>query len=99
FANAKVLELTNNQVNIAWPWFAFGMVAVIALLSYFDVKLSAMVLGVALIAEVAILIVFDLGVFGHAGNGVTINAAALNPIAAFQAFDTFNGPDGKAVTG
>ncbi len=97
FANADVLQWTG--VNIAWPWFAFGMVAAIAVLSFFDVKLSAIVLGVALIAEVVILVIFDLGVFGHVGNGATVNAAALNPVAAFQAFDGFKTPDGKDIAG
>ena len=37
------------------------MIALISVLSYHDVQLSVMVLGVALILEVVILVIFDLG--------------------------------------
>jgi amino acid transporter len=95
FANADVKQWFG--VDVPWPWFAFAMVAVICALSYMDVKLSAMVLGVALIAEVVILIIFDFGVFGHIGNGAVVSGAAVNPAGAFQAFDAFKTPDGKDV--
>jgi amino acid transporter len=97
FANAKVMELTG--ANVPWPVFAFAMIAGIAILSYFDVKLSAIVLGVALIAEVLILVIFDFGVFSHAGNGVVVNSAAVNPVAAFQGFEAFKTVDGKDIAG
>lgn len=74
--------------DVPWPVFAFGMVAGISILSYFDVKISTIILGTALIGEVVILLVFDFGVFSHAGGGgAVIDTAALNPIAAFQGFD------------
>ena len=95
FANADFQQWFG--VNIPWPVFAFAMIAGICVLSYMDVKLSAMILGVALIAEVVILIVFDFGVFGHAGNGATVNSAALNPVAAFQGFEAFKSVDGKDI--
>ena len=84
-------------VDIAWPWFAFAMIGGIAVLSFFDVKLSAIVLGAALIAEVVILVIFDFGVFSHAGNGAVVSAAAVNPVAAFQGFEAFKSADGKDV--
>jgi amino acid transporter len=83
--------------NIPWPWFAFAMIGGIAVLSFFDVKLSAIVLGAALIAEVVILVIFDFGVFSHAGSGAVVSTAAVNPAAAFQGFDAFKTPDGKDV--
>lgn len=84
FANLKVMELTG--VNVPWPVFALGMVAAIAALSYFDVKFSSAILGVALVAEVIILVIFDTGVFSHNGAGATVSTAALNPLAAFHGF-------------
>ena len=83
FANAKVMDLTG--ANIGWHWFALFMVALIALLSYLDVKLSSIILGVALIAEVVILVIYDLGVFGSASSAVS--AAAVNPANAFVGFE------------
>ena len=37
FANLKVNAF---GVNIGWPWFALGMVVLISLLTFFDVRLS-----------------------------------------------------------
>jgi amino acid transporter len=84
FMNLKISALFN--VNVPWPVLSLAMVAVIAVLTYFDIKVSSAVLGVALVAEVIILIIFDGGVFAHNGNGAVVQAAALNPVAAFQGF-------------
>ena len=81
FANAKVQEW---GWNVAWPWFAFGMVALIAILTYFDVRLSAQVLGVALIGEVLILLIMDVAIFGQGGENV--QWSALNPAEAFSGY-------------
>ena len=55
--------------GVAWPVFAFGMVALIGVLSYLDVKISARVLGVTLILEVLILLIMDIFIFGKGGEG------------------------------
>jgi amino acid transporter len=81
FANAKVNEW---GADIPWPWFAFGMIALIAILAYFDVRLSAWVLGIALIGEVIILLIMDVAIFGQGGENV--QWAALNPAEAFTGF-------------
>jgi amino acid transporter len=88
FLNLKIMQLFN--VNVPWPILALGMVALIAVLTYFDVKVSSAVLGAALVAEVIILVVFDTGIFMHNGNGVLVQTAALNPLAAFQGFPAHN---------
>lgn len=75
--------------GVPWPVFAFGMIAAIAALSYFEVKLSTIVLGVALVGEVLILVLFDIGVL--TGEGANIDPAALNPLAAFKGFEAHNG--------
>lgn len=84
FLNLKVSQLFG--VNVPWPLLALAMVAGIAALAHYDIKLSAKVLGVALIAEVICLIVFDLGVFAHAGSGAVVQLSALDPTRAFQGF-------------
>ena len=58
------------------------MVLLISVLSYFDIHISARVLGVALVTEVLILLVFDAAVFSPSNSNV--QAAAINPINAFQ---------------
>ena len=88
FANAKILALTG--LNVPWPLLATGMVLVIGALTYFDVKLSTLILGAALVAEVIVMLAFDTGIFARSG-GTHITLAALNPAAAFHGFTAQNG--------
>src|ERR1017187_3371554 len=81
FAYFLNLKLAQFGVNIGWPWLALGMVLLISVLTYFDVRLSSMLLGIGLITEIVILIVFDGFMFGHGH----IPAAAINPVNAFKA--------------
>jgi amino acid transporter len=86
FAYFTTLKLSEFGISIAWPWLALAMVLVISILTYFDVRLSAIVLGVGLVTEVLIMLVFDAGIFGHAGAGAHVDATVLNPINAFAGF-------------
>src|SRR6516165_3029911 len=67
FAYFLSLKLNQFGVNIAWPWLALAMVLIISILTYFDVRISSMVLAVVLISEVVILLIFDVFLFarGH----------------------------------
>lgn len=84
FGNAWVQS--HFGINVPWIWLAVFMIALIAVLSYRDVKLSAMVLGVALILEVVILAIFDAGALLSSTSN--FNPEALNvlnvntPVAA-----------------
>lgn len=82
FAYFAHLKFAEHGREIAWPWFAFGMIALIALLTYFDVKLSARILGVALITEVLILVIMDVGIFAQGGEN--IQGGAINIANAFK---------------
>jgi amino acid transporter len=92
FLNPKILELTG--ANVPWPYLALFMVALIAILTYFDVKLSTWILGIALIGEVIILLIFDVGIFTNPA--AHIDPAALNPVNAFKGFPA---PDDKLTAG
>src|SRR5437899_769505 len=70
-----VAKLRKNAIGL-------GMVALISVLAWFDVRLSSMVLGVALISEVVILVIFDIAMFAHGG----LPLASLNPVNAFKGF-------------
>ena len=59
FGNAWVQ--THLGINIPWIWFAVFMIVLISILAYRDVQLSVKILGVALILEVIILVIFDAG--------------------------------------
>jgi hypothetical protein len=78
-------------INVPWLWLALLMLAVIAVLAYRDVKLSAKILGVALMAEVAMLTIFSLGVI-FAGSGAHFSMPNNGPASPFD----FN--NGDAIT-
>src|SRR5580698_6142794 len=82
FAYFLSLKLNAYGVSIAWPWLALGMVAIIAALTYFDVRISSWVLAVGLISEIVILLIFDGYLFakGH------VTASPLNIVNAFKGF-------------
>src|SRR6202046_2268444 len=82
FAYFLSLKLNAYGVSIAWPWLALGMVAIIAILTYFDVRISSWVLAVGLISEIVILLIFDGYLFakGH------VTAGPLNIVNAFTGF-------------
>lgn len=93
FAYFAVEKLSSYGVHVAWYVPAFAMIAAVATLSYFDVKLSVKVLGVALVAELLALLVFDVAVFTSSASHV--NTAALNPLNAFKGLPAgeFHGSD------
>ncbi len=75
FGNAWISS--HFGINIPWIWLALFAVVLACILSYQDVKLSAAVLGVALILEVLILAIFNFGVL-TATSGTSFNLEALN---------------------
>ncbi len=91
FAYFLSLKLNQFGVSIAWPWLALGMVVIISILTYFDVRISTVVLAVGLIGEIVILLIFDGYLFarGH------VTASPLNIVNAFKGFPA----EGKLVAG
>jgi amino acid transporter len=80
FAYFANLKLARYGVHIQWYWCGLFMIALISVLSYFDVRLSARILGVALMCEVITLLIFDVFIFSKG----TVTAAAINPVNAFK---------------
>lgn len=72
------------HINLAWPVYAFAGLAIVSVLTYFDVKLSARILGVALVCEVLMLFVMDFFILGKGGGPSGISFAPLNPIQALS---------------
>jgi amino acid transporter len=75
FANSWIQ--TNLGFNISWIWLALFAAVLCAILSYRDVKLSVKVLGAALILEVVMLTIFDVGVL-TASTGAHLSTESLN---------------------
>jgi len=93
FAYFLNLKLAQFGVNVGWPWLALGMVLIISVLTYFDVRLSSRILGIGLISEIAFLLIFDVVMFAHGH----IPIAAINPINAFKALPASHGLAAGAI--
>ncbi len=91
FASAKLDQYGHH---VSWYWPALFMVVLISVLAFFDVHISARVLGLALVGEVAVLLIFDLVVFIQGGEN--IQAGAINPLNAFSNLPA-SGSGGSAV--
>jgi amino acid transporter len=83
FAYFASLKAARYGWHVQWYWLGLGMVALIAILAYFDVRVSARILGVALLCEIVTLVFFDIFVFANASGNVS--ASAINPLNAFKA--------------
>lgn len=78
--------------GIQWPYLALFMVLVISLITYFDIRVSARLLGVFLIGEIVFLLIFDAAMIARgATTSTAFTIAALNPVKAFQGFGAFGG--------
>ncbi|GAB3895185.1 APC family permease [Kibdelosporangium lantanae] len=75
----------NAQLGIDLPWqvYAGVMLLVTAGLSFFDIHVAARVLGVFLVAEIAVLALMAVGVLVHGGGPDGIPLAPVNPVRAF----------------
>ena len=95
FAYFLNLKLAEFGVNIGWPWLALGMVLVISGLTYFDVRLSTIVLAAGLITEVVMLVIFDGFMYAHGH----IPLSAINPANAFKGLAAGGSGDTKVAAG
>ncbi|WP_320671338.1 APC family permease [Patulibacter defluvii] len=79
-------ETFEAQLGIDLPWqvYAFAMVALIALLAFFEISLTAKVLGAILVLEILILAAVALAVLVSGGGPDGIPAAPINPVEAFD---------------
>jgi amino acid transporter len=83
FAYFLGVKLHAFGTTVSWPWLALGMVALIGVLTWFDVRISTRVLALGLISEILILILFDVFLFAR---GHPATWSAVNPVNAFKAF-------------
>lgn len=74
-------------LEVNWIVFAIAMLAVNALLTYFDINLTAKVLGVFLITEVIMLGAMTLSILFTGGGPEGWSLGSLNPLNAFKNLD------------
>jgi len=80
-ANDTFKTLAN--VDIHWLWFAFLGLALNAILAYFDINLTAKVLGVFLVTEILMLGLTATVTLFNGGGPDGLMAENLNPLKAF----------------
>jgi amino acid transporter len=73
------------HLHVSWVWFALGMLAVNAILSFFDINLTAVVLGAFLVTEIVMLGVMAFTVLFKGGGPHGFEIQSLNPAKAFTA--------------
>jgi amino acid transporter len=93
FAYFLNLKLAVYGINISWPWLALIMVVIISVLAFFDIRLSSIVLGIGLISEIIVLLIFDVAMFAHGH----MPWAAINPVNAFKALPASPGVVAGAI--
>ncbi|WP_432211712.1 APC family permease [Gordonia aichiensis] len=71
-------------IDISWVWYALAMLLVNTVLTYFDVNLTAKVLGFFLITEILILGAMTVSVIGSGGGPEGWSWSSLNPLSAFD---------------
>lgn len=69
-------------INLHWEWWTAIVWAAVAVLGYREINLSAKVLGVLMICEVLVLLVFDMAVFIQ-GGAEGLNVQSFTPHHAF----------------
>ncbi|WP_380281483.1 APC family permease [Kitasatospora purpeofusca] len=74
-------------VELPWGWYAALGLLVIAVMAWFDLHLTARVLGVALVLEVTVLGAVALAVLFTGGGPDGIVGESLDPLNAFRGVD------------
>ncbi|MFG2905003.1 APC family permease [Kitasatospora sp. NPDC048286] len=71
-------------VELGWGWYALSGAAVIGVMAWFDLHLTAKVLGVALVLEIGVLSAVSFAVLFSGGGPDGIVLAAVNPLNALR---------------
>ncbi|MBB4946373.1 amino acid transporter [Kitasatospora gansuensis] len=70
-------------LDLPWQVFALVMLAITAVLSYFDLEVASKVLAVFLVGEVVMLVLLAGSVLAHGGGPTGLHWGTLNPTGAF----------------
>ena len=92
FIGYAIAEALNGMLNINVPWWVYSLliVGVIAYLGYRDIELSSKFLGVALVLEIAVVLLVNLAVLWDKG------PMGMEP-AAFEFANIISGSPGLGI--
>jgi amino acid transporter len=108
YIGAALDELVTSYGGPSVPWYVWtiAVILVVAVLGYRHIELSSRVLGVLLLAEIAIVVVLDVVVIGQGGGPEGLSTAVFDPgqiasgavgIAIMFAIASFIGFEATAV--
>lgn len=96
---ASTFASAHMSLEVNWLWFAALMLAVNAVLTYFDINITAKVLGVFLITEILMLCLMTGSILFTGGGPEGWSLGSLNPLNAFQDLDaTVADPNNAGAT-
>jgi len=78
---------THTGLDISWIWYALLMLGVNSALTYFDINLTAVVLGVFLVTEIVMLGAMTVSILASGGGPDGWSLGSLNPLNAFQGLE------------
>ncbi|GAB3857287.1 APC family permease [Nocardioides maradonensis] len=81
---AKGFFAEHLGMDISWIWYALLALGVNALLTYYDINLTAKVLGVFLVTEIVMLGAMAVSIFVNGGGPQGWSLGSLNPVNAFH---------------
>jgi amino acid transporter len=90
FAQTSILNLSGG-FDMDWRIYAFCFIALMFLITYFHIEIVAKILGVCLILEILILMIFSFAVVVQGGGPDGIVWQALNPAALFNGGEGIEG--------
>jgi amino acid transporter len=82
FAQTSILDLSGG-FDLDWRVYSFCFLAIMFLITYFHVEIVARILGIALLGEIVILMIFAFAVLFQGGGPDGIVWSALNPAGIF----------------
>lgn len=76
----------NEWFGLDLPGYVYSFIglAIMSAFAFFDIELTAKVLGVALIAEVLVLTILGIGILAKGGGPDGIAVSGLNPVSLFD---------------
>jgi amino acid transporter len=83
FAQTSILDLSGG-FDLDWRVYAFCFLTLMFLITYFHVEIVARFLGIALLGELVILLIFAFAVLFQGGGPDGIVWSALNPAGIFS---------------
>ena len=83
FAQTSILDLSGG-FDMDWRIYAFCFIALMFFITYFHVEVVAKILGIALIGELIILMIFAFAVVVQGGGPDGLVWQALNPASIFS---------------